>query len=167
MGLLIELAEPSVLNPLDPIEEFVDANEWPVERSTDEEMTVGVSGKWCDFHLWISWRAEINALHFACVYDMKLPDERQKALHPLLVLANERMSIGHFDLWRDEGLLLFRHTLLLGTEGEIDGGQIEALFDIAFSECERFYPAIQYVLWGGKSAEDAAEAAMMECVGEA
>ena len=35
------------------------------------------------------------------------------------------------------------------------------------TECERFYPAFQFVLWGGKSPADALAAAMLECVGEA
>jgi hypothetical protein len=34
-------------------------------------------------------------------------------------------------------------------------------------DCERFYPAFQYVVWGGKSASDALAAAMIETVGEA
>ncbi|WP_416898814.1 MAG: YbjN domain-containing protein [Minwuia sp.] len=167
MSMMIELAETAAVNPLDAVEDFVDANEWPADRSASDEMTVGVSGKWCDFHLWVSWRPEISSMHFACVFDLKVPASRQPDLHELLALANERMSIGHFDVWRDEGLLLFRHALLLGRDGEVEPGQIEALFDIAFTECERFFPAVQYVLWGGKSAAEAADTAMMECVGEA
>ena len=41
------------------------------------------------------------------------------------------------------------------------------MVDIAITECERFYPAFQFVLWGGKSPKDALDAAMLECVGEA
>lgn len=167
MGTLIELADTSTSNPLDVVEAFVDANEWSSERSDDDELTVGVAGKWCDFHLWISWREEIGALHFACVFDNRVAQERHRELHALLVLMNENLTVGHFDLWREEGMLLFRHALLLGRNAEIEIDQVETLFEIAFSECERFYPAVQFVLWGGKSAEEAAEAAMLECVGEA
>lgn len=167
MAYMLELAETADFNPLDAVEDFADANEWPSERSSAEEMTIGVSGKWCDFHLWISWRPEIRSMHFACVFDLKVPAARQPELHGLLVLANERLSLGHFDLWRDEELILFRHALLLGSDGAVMPDQVEALFDIAFTECERFFPAVQYVLWGGKSADEAAEAAMMDCVGEA
>jgi hypothetical protein len=45
--------------------------------------------------------------------------------------------------------------------------QVRDLLDIAIAECERFYPAFQYVLWAGKSAEEALDAAMIEPVGEA
>ena len=41
------------------------------------------------------------------------------------------------------------------------------MVDIALTECERFFPAFQFVLWGGKSPGDALAAAMLDCVGEA
>ena len=167
MGMMIELASPAATNPLDFVEAFIDANEWASERTDDDELAVAIAGKWCDFNVWISWRQEIGGLHFACVFGNKFPKEKQKDLHSLLVLANEQLSIGHFDLWAEENMLLFRHALLLGRDGELELDQLETLFEIAFSECERFYPAIQLVLWGGQSAEDAAAAALMECVGEA
>jgi len=45
--------------------------------------------------------------------------------------------------------------------------QIEDLVDIALTECERFYPAFQLVVWGGKGPGDAITAAMIDPVGEA
>jgi hypothetical protein len=41
------------------------------------------------------------------------------------------------------------------------------MVETALLECERFYPAFQYVIWGGKQAPDAIEAAMIDTVGEA
>ena len=41
------------------------------------------------------------------------------------------------------------------------------MVDIAITECERFFPAFQFVLWGGKTPQEALAAAMLECVGEA
>ncbi len=45
--------------------------------------------------------------------------------------------------------------------------QMEDLVETALIECEKFYPAFQYVIWGGKSATEAIAAAMIETVGEA
>jgi hypothetical protein len=45
--------------------------------------------------------------------------------------------------------------------------QIEDLVDIAVSECERFYPAFQLVVWGGKPPDEAMAAAMIDPIGEA
>jgi hypothetical protein len=45
--------------------------------------------------------------------------------------------------------------------------QIEDLVEIGMLECERFYPAFHYVVWGGKTPAEAVDAAMIETVGEA
>jgi hypothetical protein len=37
----------------------------------------------------------------------------------------------------------------------------------AVETCERHYQAFQFVLWAGKSAREALDCSMMECVGEA
>ena len=34
-------------------------------------------------------------------------------MHELLALINEKMWLGHFGMWEDEGLPMFRHALLL------------------------------------------------------
>jgi hypothetical protein len=41
------------------------------------------------------------------------------------------------------------------------------MIGIAVAECERYYPAFQHVIWGGKSAADAVAAAIIETAGEA
>jgi hypothetical protein len=45
--------------------------------------------------------------------------------------------------------------------------QLEDLVDIAITECERFYPAFQFVVWGGKSPKEGIGAAMLDTAGEA
>jgi hypothetical protein len=44
---------------------------------------------------------------------------------------------------------------------------LEDMVDIAITECERFFPAFQFVLWGGKAPAEALAASMLDCVGEA
>ena len=48
------------------------------------------------------------------------------------------------------------------TAGGASVEQIEDLVDISVSECERFYPAFQLVIWGGKSADKAVCAAISQ-----
>ena len=45
--------------------------------------------------------------------------------------------------------------------------QVQDMVETALYECERFYPAFQFVIWGGRSAKDAMAAALLETVGEA
>jgi len=61
----------------------------------------------------------------------------------------------------------FRYAVLLRGIGTASVEQVEDLVDIAVSECERFYPAFQLVIWGGKSPEEAMATAMIEPIGEA
>lgn len=154
-------------NPLDVIEQVVAANDWAFDRRSDHEMAAEAPGKWCDYGLYFSWSAEISAMHFTCAFDMKVPERQRAALYELLALANERLWIGHFGMDADDGMPLFRHSVLLRGATAASTESLEDLVDIAITECERFYPAFQFVLWGGKSPADALQAAMLECMGEA
>ena len=87
--------------------------------------------------------------------------------YELLALANERLWLGHFDLAAGDTSPAFRYAVLLRGIGTASSEQVEDLVDIAVSECERFYPAFQLVIWGGKPPEEAMATAMIEPVGEA
>jgi hypothetical protein len=62
---------------------------------------------------------------------------------------------------------MFRHTLLLRGAGAANVEQLEDLVDVAVSESDRYFPAFQFVIWGGKSAEDAMASALIEVAGSA
>ena len=154
-------------NPIDLVEEIVQANEWAHDRASDEEMVVEISGRWCDYRLLFLWQREVSALHFSCGFEMKVPKPRRAAVFELLATVNERLWIGHFDLApRDQSPSIRQGVLLRGASGACVE-QLEDLVDIAVTECERFYPAFQLVVWGGKSAEEALAAAMIDPLGEA
>ncbi len=161
------MEEEAATNPLELVEQFVTANDWPFDRRSDDEMAVEVPGRWCDYSLYFAWREDIGALHFTCALDMKVQHAKKPQLHELLAAVNERLWLGHFGLWAEEGVPMFRHAILLRGLGGASMEQIEDLVDIAISECERFYPAFQFVIWGGKSANDAISAALLDTVGEA
>ncbi|MDO9709811.1 type III secretion system chaperone family protein [Paracraurococcus lichenis] len=154
-------------NPLDVLEQIVAANEWAFERRSDGEMAAEAPGKWCDYGLFFSWSPEISAMHFSCAFDMKVPAETRGKLFELLALANEKLWIGHFGLESEEGVPVFRHSVLLRGAPSASAESLEDMVDIAITECERFFPAFQFVLWGGKAPGDALQAAMLDCVGEA
>lgn len=84
-----------------------------------------------------------------------------------MTLINEQLWLGHFDVWSNGGVLLYRNGTMLGDEGLLSLDQAQALVEIAVDECDRFYPAFQFVLWGDKSPHAALEAAMVDAAGEA
>lgn len=164
--LQLSHASPSS-NPLDVVQQLVESNDWMYDRRNEEEMAVQVPGRWCDFSLYFAWNDVVSAVHFTCAFDMRVPAERRGRVFELLSLVNEKLWLGHFDVWGEDGPPMFRHAIpLRGTRGPTLE-QLEDLVDTAIIECERFYPAFQYVLWGGKTPADAMAAAMVETVGEA
>ena len=155
------------VNPLDVVEQVVNANDWPSDRRNDQELAVQAPGRWCDYSLFFAWNEDVDAIHFTCAFDVRVPAQSLGPVYELLALINEKLWLGHFGMWGEEGLPIFRHALpLRGGDGP-SVEQMEDLLDTGIRECERFYPAFQYVIWGGKSAGEAVRVAMVETVGEA
>jgi hypothetical protein len=157
----------AVANPIDIAEEIVQANQWAHDRASEEELLVELTGNWCDYRLMFLWQPEISALLFSCSFDMKVPKARRLAVLELLAAINERLWLGHFDLLSDDQSPAFRHGVLLRGASGASVEQLEDMVDIAVTECERFFPAFQLVIWGGKPAEEAIASAMIDPVGEA
>jgi hypothetical protein len=164
---LMDISAEQRMNPLDVVERMASGHEWSFERDGDDEITIVSTGRWTDYQISFTWMDQIEALHIACAFDMKVPDRRQAEMQQLLSLINEQMWVGHFDLWAKDGLIMFRHALLLTGGVAAAGTQCEALLGAALEACERYFPAFQYVLWAGKSAREALDAAMFETAGEA
>ena len=154
-------------NPIDLLEELVRANDWTFERPSDSELMVEVEGRWCGYYLLFIWRGDVGAICFSCHFDQKTPTHSWPSVYQLIGRVNEALWLGHFDLTSDEGLVLFRHTVLLRGLRGASVEQLEDLVDGAVGECERFYPALQMVVWGGRPVDEALSAVLMETVGEA
>lgn len=167
MTALTDTIEESVANPVDLMEQIAGAHGWLFERTSDHDIAVEVRGHWCDYRIFATWHDTARALLFACAFDMRVPSTRRRDIGDLLMRINEKLLIGHFDIWTDDGMPVFRHAVLLRGMSGARVEQIEDVVDIALAECERFYPAVQFVLWGGKSPAEAIEAAILETVGEA
>ena len=128
---------------------------------------VEIAARWCDYRLFFVWQGAVSAMQFSCQFDMKVQSPRRTQLNDLLAEVNTKMWLGHFDLCSEESAPMFRHTILLRGTGGVAVEQLEDLMEAALCECERYYPAFQFVIWGGKRPEEAMQAAMLETVGEA
>ncbi|MCK9914520.1 YbjN domain-containing protein [Microbacteriaceae bacterium K1510] len=164
---LTSYTDDSPINPLDVVERLANGNDWSFERLGDDEITILVTGKWTDYQLSYTWMCDIEALHLACAFDLKVPERRRSEVQALISMINERLWVGHYDLWVKEGIVMFRHALVLAGGVEASGRQCESLLGTALDTCERYFSAFQFVVWAGKSAKEALEAAMFETSGEA
>ena len=154
-------------NPVDTIESVAALNDWIFERSGEDEITISIGGTWCDYHVSFSWMEEVEALHLACAFDLKVIEPRKTEVVRLLALVNEQLWMGHFDLWSKEGVVMFRQSLLLAGKAEANPAQIEGMLANALDNCERYYQAFQFVVWAGKTAAEAVDTALFETAGEA
>ena len=154
-------------HPLDLLEEIVEAYNWVFERLNDDELSITVQGSWSDYSVSVTWSGEMAGLHIACALETRIPPHKSETLTQLLTMINERLWAGHFDHWREEGLVVYRNSLLLGGGAEAAAGQLDHLVRIAVDACERHYAAVQYVVWAGKRPEEALAAALFETEGNA
>lgn len=154
-------------NPVDTIETIASINDWTFERSDDDEITISIGGTWCDYHVSFSWMEEVEALHLACAFDLKVTEQRKTEVLRLMALVNEQLWMGHFDLWSQESVVMFRQSMLLSGGVEPNPAQVEGLLGNAMDSCERYYQSFQFVVWAGKSATEALETALFETAGEA
>ncbi len=167
MSLISSYADEQRLNPLDVVERIAAVHDWSFERSSEDEITILVTGKWTDYQVSYTWMGDIEALHLACAFDLRVPERRRPDVQQLISMINEQMWIGHFDLWINEGIVMFRHALVLSGGVEASGKQCEVLLDNGLEACERYFSAFQFVVWAGKPAREALSAAMFETSGEA
>jgi hypothetical protein len=87
-------------------------------------------------------------------------------VYRLVAQINEQLWLGHFDVWKDEALVMYRHGLVLN--GAVaTTGQCEALLRAALEACERYYQAFQFVVWAGRESREALASSMFQTEGQA
>ena len=59
-AVAVEESPTTTLNPLDMIEEIVVANQWPFDRSNDDELIVEIAARWCDYRLYFVWQEDVE-----------------------------------------------------------------------------------------------------------
>jgi hypothetical protein len=155
-----------VTNPIDLVEQLAASHDWATERTGDDELTLVVGGNWTDYHVSLNWRDDLQALHLACAFDFRVPANRLNEMYRLVAQINEQLWLGHFDLWTQEGLVMFRHALLLNGS-VVSPHQCEAMLKAALEACERYYQAFQFVVWAGKESREALVSTMFQTEGQA
>ena len=155
--------------PLDIIENVADQHDWASDRIAHDELIIEVSGRWCDYSMGFIWNVGLQCLYFRCTLDMKIPANSYLKAIELIAKINSELTLGHFAVDKEQQYVNFYYTMLLS--GYVDqvpaNQQIDDLVTICLRECERFYPAIQYVLWAGKEPQEALQMSLIETAGEA
>ncbi len=152
---------------MDIVEQTLLAADWACERSEEGLIHCASLTRWGEFGGMFAWRDEPASLTFSLTMDLRAPNAKHAAISELLRRMNERLWLGHFDYWTDEGVAVFRHTIPMLDRISPDPGEIAAVLAAALDAADQFLPAFNFVVWAGKSAEEAVTAVAFETHGEA
>jgi hypothetical protein len=151
---------------LDTVEAVLTSDSKAYER-LDDEIHFAASMTYCDLHGLFLAREDAPSLALSLIFDLKTPRMRRGDMASLLVLLNEALWLGHFELSSDDNTLSWRAVLPLIGRDTPEPAEVAAILAAGVEACERFYPAFNFLLWAGKTPEEAAQAALFETAGEA
>lgn len=154
-------------HPVDVVERLAALNEWAFDRADEDEISILVAGLWAHYEVAFTWLPEIESLHVSCSFDLKIPPRRRDEIIALVQMINEQLWLGHFDLWKREDIVMFRHAHCLSGGAQPSDAQCRTIVNAAVSACENYYQAFQFVLWAGRTAREAMDLAMFETKGNA
>ena len=154
-------------DPLDVVEHVLTAENLEFDRTEDGDLAFALTGDWKDYELWFAWRPEADCLQLCLSVDIKAGKDLRDSAHALINLINQRVWLGHFEVWADDGEIVFRHAMALPDGERPSMAQTASMIDAAMEAADRFYPAFDFLITGGKTPEEAMAACMFETVGHA
>jgi hypothetical protein len=153
--------------PVEMLAALFEARGWAYEHISDDEISAEVKGSWTTYQFQAIWRTQDRVLQLLCLPDIRVPEDKRQPFFEALGLVNEQLWLGHFDVWSNGGVLLYRHGMMLGDDGMLSPAQASQAVEVAIEECDRFYPVFQFIQWGDKTPKEALAAALVDAMGEA
>lgn len=154
-------------SPIDLVQDIAELRAWDTDRLGDDQIAMAVEGAWRVYSLSLAWYEPEETLRMVCTFDLEVSDARKSELLQTVEAANDRLWIGGFNLWQEQGLMAFRYGLTLRGGASVTSEQIDAMLHGAVENCERFFPAFHLVAAEGVGTEDALTAALLEAAGRA
>lgn len=168
MDLWIDDETDTSSDPMETVESVIGSDErFACERAEDGDIHFSFKTSWGESVGYFSYRHELPALLFTLGFEIQAPKSRINETVRLAALINENLWLGHFDVWSDDGTIIFRHAMPMIGRDEISVGEVQAMLAAAMDAADRFQPSFQYVILGGMAADDASNAALFETIGEA
>ncbi len=154
-------------DPLEVVENVLTAENLPFDRTEDGDLAFALAGDWKDYELWFAWRPEGDCLQLCCSLDLQAEKDRRPAACELASMINQKVWMGHFEVWAEDGEIVFRHALALPHGERPTLAQAASMIDAAVDAVDRFYPAFDFMLRGSANASDAIDACLFETKGNA
>ena len=155
------------VHPIDIVEHIAEHHEWDFDRIADDQIAMSVEGQWRTYSITLAWSGFDETLRLICTFEMQPPKEKQGALFEVLNSINDQCWAGAFTFWQDHSLMVYRYGLVLSGGQVASPEQIDTLISSAVSSAERYYPALQLVVYGDQSPKQALQVAIAEAYGRA
>lgn len=155
------------LHPIDIVEHLAQAHAWDFDRIADDQIAMAVEGQWRTYSLTLAWSAYDETLRMVCTFEMDPPAEKLPKLYELLNLINDQCWAGSFTYWAEQKLMVYRYGLLLAGGQDAGSDQVDTMIGAAVMSAERYYPAMQLLVWGDRTPKDALQVAIAEAYGRA
>jgi len=155
------------VHPIDIVEHIAEHHEWDFDRIADDQIAMAVEGQWRTYSITLAWSGFDETLRMICTFEMQPPKEKLGALFEVLNSINDQCWAGAFTFWQDHNLMVYRYGLVLSGGQIASPEQIDKLISSAVSSAERYYPALQLVVYGDQPPQQALQVAIAEAYGRA
>ena len=155
------------IHPIDIVEHIAEHHDWDFDRIGDDQIAMAVEGQWRTYSITLAWSGYDETLRLVCTFEMDPPEDQMGGLYELLNAMNDQCWAGAFTYWGEQKLMVYRYGLVLAGGQMASPEQIDTLINAAVLSAERYYPAIQLLVWGGRSPREAMQAAIAEAYGRA
>jgi hypothetical protein len=155
------------IHPIDIVEHLAAHHEWDFDRISDEQIAMAVEGQWRTYSLTLAWSGFDETLRLVCTFEMEPPEEKLPGLYALLNDVNDQCWAGAFTYWAEEKMMVYRYGLVLSGGQDASPDQIDTMIRAAVMSAERYYPAIQLLIWGDRTPKEALQVAIAEAYGHA
>jgi hypothetical protein len=155
------------IHPIDIVETLAEQYKWDFDRVADDQIAMAVEGQWRSYSITLAWSDFDETLRIICTFEMEPPADQLPRLFELLNLVNDQCWAGAFTFWKEQGLMVYRYGLVLSGGQYASAEQIDTLISNAVSSSERYYPALQLVVYGDQSPKSALQVAIAEAYGRA
>ncbi len=155
------------IHPIDIVEHLANHHEWDFDRIGDDQIAMAVEGQWRTYSLTLAWSSFDETLRMVCTFELEPPTAKLPELYALLNLVNDQCWAGAFTYWAEQKLMVYRYGLVLAGGQVASADQIDTMIGAAVMSAERYYPALQMLIWGDNSPEKAMQIAIAEAYGRA
>ena|SRR6056297_1685602 len=153
------------IHPIDIVENIAEHHDWDFDRLGEDQIAMAVEGQWRTYSLTLAWSGFDETLRMVCTFEMEPPAEKLPLLYELINAMNDQCWAGAFTYWAEQKLMVYRYGLVLAGGQMASPEQIDTMITAAVLNAERYYPAMQLLVWGDRSPKDALQVAIAEAYG--